>query len=567
MEDVMKATGAEIVIRMLEQQGIKVITGIPGSANLPLYQALSDSSIEHVLARHEQGAGFIAQGMARSTGKPAAVFATSGPGATNLLTAIADARSDSVPIIAITGQVNQAMMGSDAFQEVDTYGMSIPVTKHTFLVRYAGDLFKVIPLAFEIAAEGRPGPVLIDVPRDIQNQEIEFSHWPAAAAQSPGMDQIDENQFREIARIINESERPLIMAGGGIISSSTSKELRRMSRVSSIPVVTTLMGLGIMGNSDPLNLGMPGMHGAPGTNMLLNEADLLIALGIRFDDRAICKAEEFCPDAEVIHVDIDRAELGKIRKTRHVINCDLEIFFSKIIPLVIEQKRGEWISRVEDLKRNFPMWYNDCGDPLHPVSIIRQTGVLAPDDAIITTDVGQHQMWTAQWYPFSEPRTFLTSGGLGTMGFGLPAAIGAAIANREKTVICFSGDGSILMNIQELATLADLRLNVKIILINNRCLGLVRQQQEMFFEENYFASRFISNPDFTALAMCFGIKGHRLTKDNPANQLKQILAEDGPCLIEVPVNQAYNVLPMVPPGSPHFTMIGGKADDALRTDS
>lgn len=565
----MKATGAEIVIKLLEQQGIKVITGIPGSANLPLYQALSESSIAHVLARHEQGAGFIAQGMARSTGGTAVVFATSGPGATNLLTAIADARSDSVPLVAITGQVNLSMMGSDAFQEVDTYGMSIPITKHTFLVKNTEDLFAIIPDAFKIAAQGRPGPVVIDIPRDIQVREAVFDSWPEIKEKTlkNKRGSIDEKSLERIAQIINDSENPVIMAGGGVISSGSSQLLRGMSSAASIPVVTTLMGLGIMSSDDPLNLGMPGMHGSLAANKILTEADILIALGIRFDDRAICKAEEFCPNARIIHVDIDKAELGKIRKPHYEINGDLVEFMERIIPMLKENKRELWIERVCYLKREYPMWYNDCGDHLHPVSIIRKTGELAPDDAIITTDVGQHQMWTAQWYPFSEPRTFLTSGGLGTMGFGLPAAIGAAIANRNKTVICFSGDGSILMNIQELATLADLRLNVKIILMNNSCLGLVRQQQEMFFNEKYFASQFISNPDFTALAMCFGIKGHRLTGDNPSQQLEQILAEKGPALIEVPVNPAYNVLPMVPPGSPHYTMIGGRADDSYRADS
>ena len=565
----MKATGAEIVIKLLEQQGIKVITGIPGSANLPLYQALSESSIGHVLARHEQGAGFIAQGMARSTGGVAVVFATSGPGATNLLTAIADARSDSVPLVAITGQVNLAKMGSDAFQEVDTYGMTIPITKHTFLVKNAADLFLIIPQAFNIASQGRPGPVVIDIPRDIQVQEVVFDLWPRDDNKALRDKQggIDEKYLNKIADKINDSKQPVIMAGGGVIISGSSQLLRTISASASIPVSTTLMGLGIMDNNDPLNIGMPGMHGSPAANNILKEADMLIALGIRFDDRAICKAEEFCPNALIIHVDIDRAELGKIRKPHYEINGDLALFMEKVIPLLEKNKRNKWIDRVLFLKEKFPMWYNDCEDPLHPVSIIRKTGELAPDDAIITTDVGQHQMWTAQWYPFSSPRTFLTSGGLGTMGFGLPAAIGAAIANRNKTVICFSGDGSILMNIQELATLADLRLNVKIILLNNSCLGLVRQQQEMFFNENYFASQFISNPDFTSLAMCFGIKGHRLTDDNPADDLKKILADEGPALIEVPVNPAYNVLPIVPPGSAHYTMIGGEADDSYRIDS
>ena len=515
MEKNMKATGSQIIIRMLEDQGIDIITGIPGGANLPLYDALAHSSIRHILARHEQGSGFISQGMARSTGKPAVTFATSGPGATNLLTAIADARLDSVPLIAVTGQVPLAMMGSDAFQEVDTYGMSIPITKHTFLVRHAEDLFSVIPEAFRIASEGRPGPVLIDVPKDIQKQEIEFDRWPDVKLEAK-TEKIDREQILKIAGIINRSRKPLIMAGGGIISACSTPKLRELSRISSLPVVTTLMGLGIMDHDDPLNLGMPGMHGAPGTNMILNEADLLIALGIRFDDRAICKAEEFCPNAEIIHVDIDRAEIGKIRAPHHAVHGDLRGFFKELIPLVEKQERKDWVSQVISLQKQFPMWYDDCRDPLHPITIIKETGRIAPDDAIITTDVGQHQMWAAQWYPVKSPRTFLTSGGLGTMGFGLPAAIGAALANPDKSVICFSGDGSLLMNIQELATLADLQLNVKIVLLNNSHLGLVRQQQEMFFDENYIASKFISAPDFSALAAAFGIGGWRLSGEDSA---------------------------------------------------
>ncbi len=562
----MKATGSQIIIHMLEQQGIDTITGIPGGANLPLYDALAQSSIIHILARHEQGAGFISHGIARSTGKPAVTFATSGPGATNLLTAIADARLDSVPLIAITGQVPLPMMGSDAFQEVDTYGMSIPITKHTFLVRDARELFSVIPEAFRVATEGRPGPVLIDVPKDIQKQEIDFNQWPELRSKR-ATKMINKEQMIEIAKIINRSKKPLIMAGGGIISACSSKSLRELSHTSSIPVVTTLMGLGIMDHNDQLNLGMPGMHGAPATNKILNEADLLIALGIRFDDRAICKAEEFCPNAEIIHVDIDKAELGKIRSPHHEINGDLRSFFKELIPLLEKQKRENWVSHVTNLQKEFPMWFDDCNDPLHPITIIKETGKLAPSDAIITTDVGQHQMWAAQWYPVSSPRSFLTSGGLGTMGFGLPTAIGAALANPDKSVICFSGDGSLLMNIQELATLADLQLNVKIILLNNSHLGLVRQQQEMFYEKNYIASKFISTPDFSAVAMAFGIKGCKLSKENSVEKLKALLEEDGPCLIDVPIDAAYNVLPMVPPGSPHYTMIGGTADDTTRTNS
>jgi acetolactate synthase-1/2/3 large subunit len=483
----MKLSGAEIITGFLERQGIDTIAGIPGGANLPLYDALYKSRIRHILARHEQGAGYIAQGMARSTGKPSVCFATSGPGATNLITAIADAKLDSVPVIAITGQVSSPLIGTDAFQEVDTYGMTISITKHNFLIRRASDLLEVLPEAFRIATSGRPGPVLIDVPKDIQQQIVEFDEWPRIARKSPTAP-IDGSKIDRAVDMIHQAKKPILYIGGGVILAEASGLLYQLSTQNSIPVASTLMGLGSFPCDDPLYLGMLGMHGSRSTNALLHECDLLIALGARFDDRATGKVSHFCPDASIIHIDIDGAELNKIKKASLAIAGDICEALEMLINKVHLDKRTHWIEHAAKLKNAYPFPKHD-DDPLHPYRVVGTVAAHADCDTIITTDVGQHQMWVAQSYPFRKPRTLLTSGGLGTMGFGLPAAIGAALANPQKRVVCFSGDGSLLMNIQELATLADHELNVTIILFNNGHLGLVRQQQELFFGENYIASK------------------------------------------------------------------------------
>ncbi|HPQ55463.1 MAG TPA: biosynthetic-type acetolactate synthase large subunit, partial [Spirochaetota bacterium] len=462
----MKLTGAEIIVRCLERLGITTITGIPGGSNLPMYDALYHSTIRHVLARHEQGAGFIAQGIARSTGKPAVCLATSGPGATNLITAIADARLDSVPLIAITGQVPLPMIGTDAFQEVDMHGLTIPITKHTFLVRNAGDIAETICEAFYIAASGRPGPVVIDVPKDIQNEAVDIETWPEVKPLSRSAEP-SETDIRRIAEMIHSAERPLLYIGGGIISSHAAPLIEALSAKNSIPVTSTLMGLGAYPPESPLYLGMLGMHGELSTNMIIDEADLLLAFGVRFDDRATGRVEEFSRHASIIHVDIDHSEIDKIKQSNVSLIADIGEVLKKLLPRVKESSREEWRARIHTLQRQYPPEDTDAYNPLHPLRFIRTLGNNAPSGTIVTTDVGQHQMWTAQSYTFRKPGTFLTSGGLGTMGFGLPAAIGAALANPDDTVICISGDGSILMNIQELATLADYGLNVKLFIMNN----------------------------------------------------------------------------------------------------
>jgi len=554
----MKMTGAELTMRLLERQGITTIAGIPGGANLPLYDALRASSIRHVLARHEQGAGFIAQGMARATGGAAVCFGTSGPGATNLLTAIADAKLDSIPIVIVTGQVPQAMIGTDAFQEIDTYGLTVPITKHNFLVRSAAELLAVIPDAFRIATSGRPGPVVVDIPKDVQNASIEIAVYPAPGRADPSPAPRDEDVARAAA-IINAAERPVFLVGAGVIASGACDSLRRIAEHAAIPVAATLLGLGALPHDHPLFLGMVGMHAARCTNLVLEECDLLVGLGIRFDDRATGKAAEFCPNAKIVHVDIDPSELGKIKRPTLGMMADVGATLRALEPVVARKHRTEWTEHVAMLRTEHPLVMPGADDPLDPYGIIRHTAALLPDDAIVTTDVGQHQMWAAQAYPFTRPRQWLTSGGLGTMGFGLPAAIGAALAMPERTVVCFSGDGSLLMNIQELATAAEEGVTVKVVLLNNAHLGLVRQQQELFYGGRYHASRFHTEPDFVAIARGFGVRAWDLGgAADPVATLGHALTEPGPSLVNVPIDSAANVYPMVPPGGANRDMIGGE---------
>lgn len=553
---VMQHNGAEIIIKLLERHGITTIAGIPGGANLPLYNALHGSSIRHILARHEQGAGFIAQGMARSTGKTAVCFATSGPGATNIITALADAKLDSIPIIVITGQVPLKLIGTDAFQEVDTYGMSVSITKHNFLVRSAEELLTVIPEAFCIASSGRPGPVLIDVPKDIQQQMHTFDAWPengiAPNPLIPDLEQIDAT-----IELIKAAKQPMLYVGGGIIYSGATEAFRAFAHKNSIPVTSTLMGLGCMEPDDPLYLGMLGMHGARYTNRLLRKCDLLLAFGVRFDDRATGKVAEFCPDAKIVHIDIDRSEFQKIKCAHITVNSDMGDALALLNDRLPKDKRTAWTEYVRAEKAKTPFPAETSSDFFHPLNIIRSVGAHTPADTIVTTDVGQHQMWVAQIYPFSVPRTQLTSGGLGTMGFGLPTAIGAALANPDKHVVCFTGDGSLLMNIQELVTLAELNLNVTIILLNNGHLGLVRQQQDLFYKKNFIATQFLSNPDFIAVANGFGMRGLDLGQESdPEAALAKALANEGPTLVNIPVHPDTHVLPMVPPGAANHEMIG-----------
>ncbi|QIR20955.1 acetolactate synthase large subunit [Enterobacter sp. SES19] len=548
-------TGAQLIVHLLERQGITTVAGIPGGTVLPLYDALSQSTqIRHVLARHEQGAGFIAQGMARTQGKPAVCMACSGPGATNLVTAIADARLDSIPLICITGQVPSSMIGTDAFQEVDTYGISIPITKHNYLVRDISELPQVISDAFRIAQSGRPGPVWIDIPKDVQTAEIEIDVLPEPGDRAPAP-AFSAESVRDAAAMINAAKRPVLYLGGGAINAAD--EIREFAEKANLPTTMTLMALGMLPKAHPLSLGMLGMHGARSTNYILQEADLLIVMGARFDDRAIGKTEQFCPNAKIIHVDIDRAELGKIKQPHVAIQGDVAEVLAELIPQTDATDRADWRKLVADLQREFPGAIPTEGDPLSHYGLINAVAACVDDSAIITTDVGQHQMWTAQAYPLNRPRQWLTSGGLGTMGFGLPAAVGAALANPDRKVICFSGDGSLMMNIQEMATAAENQLDVKIILMNNEALGLVHQQQSLFYKQGVFAATYPGMINFMQIAAGFGLHTCDLNAEEDAQAaLQAAISRPGPALIHVRIDPEQKVYPMVPPGAANTEMVG-----------
>ncbi|MCP4430938.1 MAG: biosynthetic-type acetolactate synthase large subunit [Gammaproteobacteria bacterium] len=553
-----RLTGSQLLIGLLERQGVTHISGIPGGANLPMYDALTKSSIKHVLARHEQGAGFIAQGMARASGKAQVCFASSGPGASNLVTAVADARLDSIPLIAITGQVPQAMIGTDAFQEIDTFGLMLPITKHNWIVRSAEELLEVIPLAFQIALSGRPGPVSIDIPRDVQNQLLDIDSLPQPGRREANPP-FDSQLIEPMLCKIWAAKRPVLMVGGGIIYANASDILRRFAEQLDIPVVQTFMGLGVLPSNHPLTLGMLGMHGAPFTNLVLEECDLVIGLGVRFDDRATGRVAAFCPNAEIIHIDIDHSEIGKIIQPVMSIRADVGEVLNAANEMIEAGTRPKWRKRVTRLKQNFPLILDGEDDLFRPYGAIKTIASLLDDSVNITTDVGQHQMWVAQAYPINRPRQWASSGGLGTMGFGLPAAIGMALAQPERKVICFTGDGSLMMNIQELATAAEQNLDLKVILLNNRHLGLVRQQQTLFYNKNLSAVRFQPDVNFALTAESMGLKGYDLGEtDNPSELLKSALHEPGPCVINIPIKESEMVFPMVAPGGANRDMIHGE---------
>lgn len=552
----LQRTGAQIVIQLLERQGIRLAAGIPGGMNLPLYHALGQSKkIRHVLARHEQGAGFIAQGMARAGGGPAVCLATSGPGAANLLTAIADARRDSIPIVCLTGQVPKNLRGTAAFQEMDICRLSRPIAKEVFYVSRAAELLEVLPEAFRLAASGRPGPVLLDLPKDVQMETVLFGAWPAPGKpdSSPAP---DPAALAEAARLINAAERPLFYLGGGAVRARAGGELQRAAERAGIPAVMSLMGLGCLPAAHPQALGMLGMHGSLTANRALEVCDLLIAVGARFDDRATGRISEFCPQAQILQMDIDPAEIGRLKSVRLGLVGDARKVMQALEPALAECARSGW--------REWKQLHSP--DKIRPQGQARrwigEIAHLAPDSAIVVTDVGQHQMWVAQHYPFGSKTRFLTSGGLGTMGFGLPAAIGAGLACPDKTVLCFTGDGSLLMNIQELATAAEERVNVKLCLFNNRGLGMVRQQQRLFYQQKLFASHG-GDVDFPAIARGFGLRAYDLEGcRRPLDRLGEALAEPGPALIHLPVGSEEAVYPMVPPGAANRDMLVGREPES-----
>lgn len=590
----MKKTGAQIIVELLKRENISLVAGIPGGSILPLYDEIAKSNLRHILVRHEQAAGFLAQGIARTTGKPAVCLATSGPGAMNLLTAIADARSDSIPIIAITGQVNMSLIGTDAFQEADTFGLSFPITKHSVMVKKPEDLLWAIPQAFAIAMNGRPGPVLVDVPRDVQTAVCEFDSYP---------ENIELHDIRyhtkpaeyaqkmdEITDLLVLARRPVLFCGGGCNSPTASKELKKFLRSYRLPVVTSLMGLGSVGVSSPMFAGMVGMHGAYSANVAMHDSDLVLAAGVRFDDRATGLVEKFCPKAKIVHIDVDAAEVNKMISSDIAVVADVESVFPILVQLAAEKQekfasawqaaeaRAMWLEKIINIKNEKSAAEENAsagettsasgshsansGTLINPRTFIKNIPLLAEKagtlakDIIVTTDVGQHQMFAAQYYPVENPRTFITSGSLGTMGFGLPAAIGAALANETKRIVCFSGDGSIMMNIQELVTLAELNLAVTVILFENGTLGMVYQQQKFLFDKNYSASIFSSSPDFLAIARGFGIEGADASTD--ANWYEKAFdpkRKKKPFFVRVPVGAEENVLPFVPGGKANIDAI------------
>jgi acetolactate synthase-1/2/3 large subunit len=547
----MQCSGAELIIESLEREGVRIVAGIPGGALLPLYEALGASSlIQHILARHEQAAGFIAQGLARMTGKAGVCFATSGPGVTNIVTAIADAKLDSIPLVCIAGQVPQHLIGTDAFQEVPTIDIVKSITKASFFVKRAEDIPAVIANALHIAQTGRPGPVLIDIPKDVQLQRVDRGalvpfERPAAPASSASSEAFDR-----AAELITRAARPLLYVGGGVTKARAHALVIELAERAQIPVTTTLMALGALPFDHPLNLGMLGMHGARFTNLAIEECDLLIAIGARFDDRATGRPDHFAPKAKIVHIDLDARELGKIKQPTLAIRDDAGAALRALLDRIPPATRRTWLERIGELRDEFPLRMPQRARTCSPYGIVHAVGALAPHDAIVTTDVGQHQMWVAQAFPFRRPDRWLTSGGLGTMGFGLPAAIGAALAEPTATTLCFSGDGSLLMNIQELATLAELDLNVKIILLDNASLGLVRQQQELFYRKRFVASLFAQPSNFVAIAHAFGIPAVDLERGaRPEEALRRAIQSDGPALIRIPIAAENHVLPMVEPGA------------------
>ena len=555
----MELTGAQALIESLKKEAVDVIFGYPGGALLPIYDVLYETKeIKHILVRHEQGAAHAADGYARATGKVGVCMATSGPGATNLVTGIANAHMDSIPMVAITGQVGTALLGRDSFQEADITGITMPITKHNYLVKSTEDLPRVVKEAFHLARTGRPGPVLIDIPKDIQIKKIHYKYPEKADIPSYRPTYAGHpKQINLAAKAISAASKPLIYAGGGVIISGASKELHELSEKCHIPVTTTLMGKGAFPETHELSLHMLGMHGTAYANYAMQECDLLIAIGARFDDRVTGRIEHFAPHAKVIHIDIDPAEIGKNVPVHIPIVGDIKNVLKKILEKVHAGKKDTpWLKQIEEWKKKYPLTYKK-GKGLKPEYVVEQIYEVTKGNAIITTEVGQNQMWAAQYYRFTKPRTFITSGGLGTMGYGFPAAVGAQIGKPEATVIDIAGDGSIQMNIQELTTAVNYKLPIKICVLNNCYLGMVRQWQELLHGKRYSQTDLFNNPDLVKIAEAYGAKGIRVTKPE---EVKKALEEalkikDRPTLIDFAVVREENVLPFVPAGQPINEMI------------
>lgn len=550
--------GAEIVTKVLQEQGVNTLFGYPGGAIMPIYDAIYQSPLQHYLCRHEQGAGFSAIGYARSSGKTGVCMATSGPGATNLITALADAMMDSVPVVAITGQVSQTAMGSDAFQEVDVLGLSLAVTKYSVLVTHVSELESALNEAFRQAKSGRCGPVLVDIPKNIQQQELSQEEWaqfrkaqatPITSRAQPA----DEDNLALARKLIAQAQRPVAYVGGGVHMANAVEQLQAFLHNTQIPSVCTLKALGSVAGDNPNYLGMLGMHGNQAANLAVQNCDLLICLGARFDDRVTGKLDTFAANAKVIQLDIDAAEVNKLRKPDCALLGDMATLLKSIACPV---ECSDWQQQCQQLKAQHSWRYDHPGERIYAPRLLKQLSEGLSDNAVVCCDVGQHQMWVAQHMQFSSPRNHLTSGGLGTMGFGLPAAIGARLARPQAPVVLVSGDGSFMMNVQELATIKRFQLDVKIVLIDNQRLGMVKQWQQLFFQQRYSETDLSDNPSFTTLAAAFDIPSACITeKHQVSGALHTLLNTPGPFLLHVCIDEQENVWPLVPPGAANHDMM------------
>ncbi len=550
-------SGAQILIRGLLDEGIEHVFGYPGGAIMPTYDVIYDAPLTHILTRHEQGAAHAADGYARATGRVGVCIATSGPGATNLVTGLSTAHMDSVPMVAITGQVAVPMIGNDSFQEADICGITLPITKYSYLVKDVRDLQQVVKEAFYIARSGRPGPVLIDFPKDVQVARTRLKKLgPVRLPGERKPEKPGEALIKQVISMIKTAWRPVIYAGGGVISAGASGELRQFVKKTHIPVTTTLLGKGCFPETDPSSLGMLGMHGTKYSNYAIHESDLIIAMGVRFDDRVAGNLQKFAPLAKVIHIDIDPAELGKRFKVDIPVVSDLKVFLRALNNQIEVTTRKKWLAHLARLKKEYPLTFPEDGK-LHPQAIIRTLSDITRGKVLLATDVGQHQMWAALFYQTVQPRRFFTSGGAGTMGYGFPAAIGASVGSPGKPVVAITGDGSFQMCIQELATARLHNLPVKIFIMNNGYLGMVRQWQQIFHDRRYSHTCLTGNPDFCKVAEGYDIPALRVTEPGEVPKvIDRALNSDGPMLVDFRVVQEENVLPMIPPGAGQTDFIG-----------
>ncbi|MEI2462713.1 acetolactate synthase large subunit [Niallia taxi] len=554
-------TGADLLLQALEQENVEYIFGYPGGAVLPIYDKIYDSKIFHVLPRHEQGGIHAAEGYARISGKPGVVIATSGPGATNIVTGLADAMMDSLPLVVFTGQVATGVIGTDAFQEADILGITTPITKYNCQIRSLEDIPRIVKEAFFIATSGRPGPVLIDVPKDIaatvtevpQEQEVDLPGYQPTTKPN-------YLQIRKLTEAVSAAKKPVILAGAGVIFSKASTELKEYAEQQQIPVVHTLLGLGGLSEDNSLFVGMGGMHGCYAANMALYECDLLVNVGARFDDRLTGNLQHFAPNAIKAHIDIDPAEIGKIIPTKIPVVADAKEALTELINQNGKRSdHDEWLKKIENWKNEYPYYYDEDSDKLKPQQILELLHTKTNGEAIVTTDVGQHQMWTAQYYRFKDPNKWVTSGGLGTMGFGLPSSIGAQIADKDAIVLSISGDGGFQMCSQELALIRELNLPIKIIIFNNQALGMVRQWQEFFYESRFSHSKESVQPSFVKLAEAYGIKGYQISKIEDADKiLDEVLHNREPVVLDFRIDPNENVYPMIAPGKGLHEMVGMK---------